>query len=155
MDKVILVTGWLAFAAMAGVAHADVCVTVDEAHDSLSPLERSAAVMILTRQFEAAGEPGVGAPCANQYILTHVRLGETIYVSLSGPYGRREATALGIDDLPAVYNQMARSLVTGQPMNLRGVVDRTNVSATQANALRVNSDSVFYVRLGYGAIFAD
>jgi hypothetical protein len=48
---------------------------------------------------------------------------------------------------------MVRSLLTGEPMNLRGVVDRTNVSEVQANPLRVGSDSVFYARLGYGAMF--
>ena len=39
-------------------------------------------------------------------------------------------------------------------MHLRGVVDRTNVSAAQSHNLRVDSDSIFYARLGYGAIFA-
>ena len=62
--------------------------------------------------------------------MSHIRLGTTISVTLSGPAGKREATALGLDDLPAVYSQMVRSLTTGQPMGI-GVLDRTNVSASQ------------------------
>lgn len=41
-------------------------------------------------------------------------------------------------------------------MEARGVVDRTNVSATQAAPPnRTHSDSVWYARLGYGMYFAD
>jgi hypothetical protein len=34
----------------------DVCITVDEAHDTLSPQERTAAVLMVARQFELAGD---------------------------------------------------------------------------------------------------
>ena len=41
-------------------------------------------------------------------------------------------------------------------MEAPGVVDRANVSETQAAAQnRMHSDSVWYARLGYGAQFAD
>ena len=41
-------------------------------------------------------------------------------------------------------------------MNAQGIVDRTNVSTTQAaTPNRVYSDSLFYARLGYGGIFGD
>jgi hypothetical protein len=139
----------------AGRAAADVCVAVDEAQDTLSPRDRTAALRILARQFELAGQHVVPSPCPDQYVVTHVQLGATIFVRLSGPKGDREATAIGLDDVPAVYNQMVRSVLTGEPMDLRRVVDRANVSATQASKLRVDSDSIFYVRLGYGAMLAD
>lgn len=77
-------------------------------------------------------------------------------ITLSGPKGQRNATAMGLDDVPAVYSQMVRSLLKGEPMEARGVVDRTNVSVTQAAAQnRMHSDSVWYARLGYGMYFAD
>jgi hypothetical protein len=135
-------------------AAADVCVAIDEAHDRLTPPDRAAALLVLGRQFELAGERVVSVPCSELYSVSHVQLGPTIFVTLSGPKGDREAKAAGLDDLRAVYNQMVRSLLTGKPMDLRGVVDRTNVSAAQATTLRVHSDSVVYARLGYGAIFA-
>ena len=64
--------------------------------------------------------------------MTHVKFGTRIIITLSGPKGQRDATAMGMDDVPAVYSQMVRSLLRGEPMEAPGVVDRTNVSATQA-----------------------
>jgi len=40
-------------------------------------------------------------------------------------------------------------------MDAMGVVDRTNVTASQASALRVHSDSLWYARLGYGTVLGD
>jgi hypothetical protein len=153
--NVSAVAGCLMMVVTAGRAAADVCVAVDEAQDSLSPRDRTAARRILARQFELAGERVVPSPCPDEYVVTHTQLGATIFVTLSGPKGEREATAIGLDDLPAVYNQMVRSVLTGEPMDLRGVVDRANVSVMQAAKQRVDSDSIFYARLGYGAMFAD
>ena len=150
-----VIAGGLMMVITAGRATADVCVAVDEAQDTLSPRDRTAARRILARQFELAGERVVPSPCPDQYVVTHTQLGATIFVTLSGPKGEREATAIGLDDLPAVYNQMVRSVLTGEPMDLQGVVDRANVSVMQAAKQRVDSDSIFYARLGYGAMFAD
>lgn len=134
-------------------ASADVCVAADEPHDTLSTSDRKAALLLLGTQFEQAGEHVVPIPCGNQYSVSHIQLGKMISVTLVGPTGRRDATAIGLEDLPAIYNQMVRSLLTGRPMH--GVVDRTNVSETQTAARRVGSDSIFYARLGYGAIFGN
>jgi hypothetical protein len=140
----------------ARAAAADVCVTVDEARDTFSPRERQAALLLLTRQFEIAGEHVVAPGCATPYVVSHVQFGTLISITLSGPSGRRDATAHGIDDVPAVYSQMVRSLVKGVPMGAPPVVDRTNVTAAQAIAPnRVHSDSLLYARLGYGGIFGD
>jgi hypothetical protein len=85
-----------------------------------------------------------------------VQLGNTITVTLSGPLGQRDAVARGIDDVPAVYSQMVRSLLRGVPMNAEGVVDRTNVTRRQSDVPnRVHSDSLLYARLGYGAVLGD
>jgi hypothetical protein len=84
-----------------------------------------------------------------------VQLGSVINVTLSGPNGQREGTAFGMEDVPAVYSQMVRSLLKGVPMTAAGVVDRTNVSKTQSSKRRVYADSVAYARLGYGATFGE
>jgi len=145
----------LLFGAAAETVHADVCVTIDDAHDTFSAGERHAALLLLTRQFELEGERVVAGACAMPFTISHVVLGNTITVTIVGADGRRQATALGLDDLPAVYSQMVRSIVTGRPMSGWNVVDRTNVTRKQSEVTRVNSDSVGYARLGYGATFGD
>jgi hypothetical protein len=133
---------------------ADVCIAVDDTHDTLTPADRTAAVLLLTRQFELMGEH-VTASCESPFFVSHIALGRTIVVTLDGRGERREGTALGMEDLPALYNQMVRSIVTGRPMSGLSVVDRTNVTAAQASVERVPTDSFWYARLGYGGIFGD
>jgi hypothetical protein len=136
-------------------AGAEVCVTVDEAHDTFSPQDRTAAVLLLARQFELSGSRVVPEGCSTVYTVSHVMLGNTITVTLSGPNGHREGMALGLDDLPALYSQMVRSIVTGRPMTGFNVIDRTNVTASQASPKRVQSNSFGYARLGYSAVFGN
>ena len=140
------------FCVAAQAAQAQVCVSIDESQDTLGPGDRAAAVLLLNRQFALAGEE-VSAGCTTPYLLAHIKLGNTITVTLSGPRGEREGTAVGLDDLPALYNQMVRSLLTGRPMEGLAVVDRRNVTAAQAAGQRVYSDAFTYARLGYGAIY--
>jgi hypothetical protein len=142
--------------ATARAAGAQTCITIDEAHDTLGRDERTAAVLLVGKQLELAGHRVAERDCAATYTLSHIRLGTTIIVTLSGPAGSREATALGLDDLPAVYSQMVRSLTTGQPMGSLAVVDRTNVSASQdLPPRRVQSDGYWHARVGYGSLFGD
>jgi hypothetical protein len=141
---------------LATPARADVCVTIDTTHDMFSPSEQAAARLLMERQFGQAGERVLPEGCESQYSLTHVRLGNTIVVSVDGPGGRREGIALGMDDLPALYNQMARSIVSGRPMEGFNVIDRTNVTESQSAApRRVHTDSIWYARLGYGSLFGN
>jgi hypothetical protein len=134
---------------------AQVCVSIDATHDMLSADERTAAVLLVSKQFELAGERVPGDTCATTYLLSHVRLGSTIIVTLSGPSGHREGTAIGLEDLPPLYSQMVRSILTGRAIGSMGVVDRTNVTAAQdLEPRRVRSDSFWYARLGYAGIFA-
>jgi hypothetical protein len=139
----------------AAAVRAEVCISIDPARDNLSPSDQAAALLLLTRQFELAGERVVSPGCARPYTVSHVRLGNTIVVNISGPEGQREATAQGMDDLPALYSQMARSIVTGRSMAGFNVIDRTNVTASQATARRVHTDSVWYGRLGHGSLFGN
>jgi hypothetical protein len=94
--------------------------------------------------------------CDQAYVVYHILFGTRISITLSGPRGRRDATALSMDDVSAVYSQMVRSLLKGVPMETAGIVDRGNVSGTQSEQQkRVHSDLVYYARLGYGAQFGD
>jgi hypothetical protein len=130
----------------------DVCVSVDEAHDTLSSQERAAARLLLAKQFDLEGWHVVPEGCPAPYTVAHVQLGNRITVTLSGPNRQLEGAAFGLDDLPALYSQMVRAMVTGRPMTGMNVIDRTNVTAAQAQpARRVTSDSFGYARLGYGS----
>lgn len=138
----------------ASVAGANVCLSIDEPHDTLSPQDCVASLLLLARQFELAGEEVVSEGCTASYTLSHVKLGNVIIVTLSGPAGQREGKALGLDDLPSLYSQMVRSITTGRPMEGFNVVDRTNVTTAQAASPRVSADSFGYARLGYSGTFA-
>jgi hypothetical protein len=139
----------------AGTAWADVCVVADEAKDMFSTQDRAAAVLLLERQFELAGRHVDRTACQERYTIWHVMLGDTIVANIDGPGGHREGTALGLNDLPALYNQMVRSIVTGKPMAGFNVIDRSNVTIAQATVERIPTDSFWYARLGYGAVFGD
>jgi hypothetical protein len=142
-------------AAAARTASAQTCIAIDQAHDTLAPDERTAAALLLGKQFELAGQHVAESGCAETYTLSHIRLGTTIVVTLSGPKGSRQGTALGLEDLPAVYSQMVRSLVTGQPMGTLAVLDRTNVSASQnLPPRRLQSDGYWHARVGYASLFS-
>jgi hypothetical protein len=148
------------FLAAPGFAHAStgsgqetICIRIDEAHDTLGAEDRNAALLVLGKQFTLAGEQVV-ADCDAPYLLAHVKLGKMISVSLAGPKGAREGTALGLEDLAPLYSQMVRSLETGKPMTGLNVIDRTNVTAAQSTANRVHSDGFTYARLGYSGMYA-
>jgi hypothetical protein len=142
-------------AVAAQAASAQTCVSIDEQRDMLARDERTAARLLVAKQFELAGHRVVDSDCKQTYMVSHIRLGTTIVVTMSGPSGSREATALGLDDLPAVYSQMVRSLTTGQPMGM-GVLDRTNVSAAQdQQPRRVFTEGFWNARLGYGTLFGE
>ena len=136
-------------------ASAQTCIVIDEQHDMLGRDERTAARLLVSKQFELAGRRIVDRDCAETYTVSHIRLGSMITVTLSGPAGKREATAIGLDDLPAVYSQMVRSITTGQPMGM-AVVDRTNVSATQdLPPRRVHTEGYWHARVGFGSLFGE
>jgi hypothetical protein len=137
----------------ARAATAQTCIRIDESHDTLAQDERPAALLLVRKQFELAGHRVAETGCQTTYTLSHIRLGSTIIVTLSGAMGSREGQALGLDDLPAVYSQLVRSLTTGQPMGSLGVLDRTNVSASQdLPPRRIQSDGYWYARVGHASL---
>jgi len=147
-----LLTAVLLFGSSAA-ALAEVCITIDEPRDTLSPSDRLSSLILIAREFSQGGEVVVAGPCTSLYVLSHVKLGNYIIVTLSGPNGQREGRALGMDDLPALYSQMVRSMLTGRPMTGFNVIDRTNVTEAQTTQRRVPTDSFTYARLGYGATY--
>ena len=145
----------VATSSLAQAPASEICVTVDEARDTLPPMDRAAALLLVKQKFEVAGWRVITAGCSMTYTVSHVRLGNTVTVTITGTEGSREGTALGLDDLPALYSQMVRSIVTGRPMTGFNVVDRSNVTASQASSLRTQSEPFTYVRLGYGTVLGD
>ena len=138
----------------ARAASAQTCIRIDESADMLAPNERTAALLLVRKQFELAGHPVAETGCQTTYTLSHIRLGSTIIVTITGALGSREGKALGLDDLPAVYSQLVRSLTTGEPMGSIAVLDRTNVSAAQdLPPRRVQSEGYWHARVGYASLF--
>ncbi|MCE9574163.1 MAG: porin family protein [Deltaproteobacteria bacterium] len=140
-------------ASLARVAAADVCVTLDEARDTLAPEDRKAAMISFGQALSKNGVAVTNANCTETYTVYNVKLGDTITVYVNGPTGNREARASKLDELPLVYEQIAHSLVTGQPLVTGGGnIDRTNATNDQMAPRRAASDNLKFVRLGYGAV---
>ena len=137
---------------LARAAHADVCVTLDESRDTLSPDDRRAAAISFGQALAKAGVQVTNTNCTTTYTFYNVKLGETITVYAIGPNGTRQGRATKIDELPLVYEQLTKSLVTNTPMGDIGNVDRTNATIDQMAPRRVSADGLKYVRLGYGAV---
>ncbi len=138
-------------------ASSGVCVAVDQGRDTLAPEERNAARSLLLQAFENEQQPvdASGTACSETYWVSNIKLGNTINVTLSGPRGRRSGRATSLDDLPNVYSQMVKSLITGAPMETGGgATDRTNVTKDQSAPRRVAADSLKYVGLGYGGVIS-
>lgn len=134
------------------VVPARVCLAIDDARDMLSADERQAALILVAREFERTGRSVVADGCLDRYALSHVRLGNTIVVTLAGPTERREGKAAGLDDLPALYSQLVRAMLTGSDVGAMDIVDRTNITTPQSDIRRVGIDSFGYARLGYGSV---
>jgi hypothetical protein len=136
---------------------AGVCVYIDPARDTLAEQERAAAHAILLQTFEGEGlsTDASNTSCTETYQVSNIKLGNTINVTISGPRGQRNGRATKLDDLPNVYSQMVKSMLTGAPMATgSGPVDRTNVTRDQSAPRRVAADNLKYIQLGYGAITA-
>ena len=153
MKKPLLILSALALSAVsASAAHAAVCVSLDQTRDNLTEQERSATVAMLQQTLRDQGQDVSNQNCQATYYVYHLRLGSSVTVYMQGPQGYRSSTARAIEELPSVYSQMVRSLITGQPMSATSsVVDRNNVTSAQQAPRRVEADSLWYARLGYGA----
>ncbi len=137
----------------AGRAAADACVEIDAERDTLTAQERSAARALFMQALESNGQK-VSKPCDAVYRVYNVRLGNSVSAAVTAPQGTRSATVRTIEDLPSVYDQMVRSLLTGVPMSTTSsAVTRENVTSNQAAPRRAEADSLWYARIGYGTVF--
>jgi hypothetical protein len=146
------------------VASAAVCVDVDTSRDTLSEGDRNGTRALLAQALQKEGLQVAQQNCVGTYSVYHVKLGNSVTVFMqgpqgfprptgAGPLGYRQATVRSLEDVPPVYSQMVRSLITGQPMNTANdTVDRTNATAAQQAPNRVEADSLWYARLGYGGV---
>ena len=133
-------------------AAAEVCVVLDESRDTLAPEDRRAATISFAQALAKSGITVSGQNCTTTYTFYNVKLGGTISVYVIGPNGPREGRASKIDELPLVYEQVAHSLVSGEPMGSVNNTDRTNATTDQMAPRRVAADGLKYVRIGYGAV---
>lgn len=103
---------------------------------------------------EALGENGVVVEregCTETWSLYHIRLGKSITAVAQGPKGTRRERVKSIEDLPAIYSQIVRSLLHGVENTADGsAVDRRNVTQSQSERRRINADAIWYAKLGYG-----
>lgn len=137
---------------VARTASAAVCAEIDPTRDNLTDQDRAALLTLLAQSLQQQGQEVTNQNCMGTYRVYHVRLGTSVTVFMEGPQGYRQAQARALEEVPAVYSQMIRSLLTGQPMNTsNGTVDRTNVTSGQQAPNRVEADSLWYARLGYAA----
>ena len=139
---------------VARTATAAVCADVDASKDNLPEPDRNALRTLLATTLAQQGVQVTNQNCTETYVVYHVKLGNSVSVFMQGPQGYRQASARSVEDVPSLYSQMVRSLLTGQPMNTANdTVDRQNATAAQAAPQRVEADSLWYVRLGYaGAV---
>ena len=134
-------------------ASAAVCAQIDASRDTLSEADRNATKIFLTQSLRREGLQVVESGCSETYTVYHVKLGNSVTVFMQGPQGYRETTAHAVEEIPAVYSQMIRSLLSGRPMDgANDTVDRTNVTSAQQAPNRVEADSLWYARLGYGGV---
>ena len=131
-------------------ALAGVCVELDTERDNFSPDERRAVRSLAAGALEDEGLQISGGECETTYVISHVRLGNTVTVRMSDGTENRKMTIDTVDDLPNAYSQMAHSLVTGTP--LADSIDRQNVTLDQANPRRAAGDFITTLRFGGTAL---
>jgi len=131
-------------------ARASTCVNIDAERDGLVEDERQSARTLFE---EALAETGVGVTregCDETWTLYHIRLGRSITVVVQSPSGTRRERVDSLEDLPAVYHQLARAIASGSD-NTNDSVDRRHVTAAQNERRRVAADAIWYAKLGYGS----
>jgi hypothetical protein len=151
MTRLLLAFGFVL--SLSRAAAADVCVVIDESRDTLSPEDRRAVMISFSQSLQKNGIiVGDGTNCAATYTIYNVKLGESVTVYVVAPTGPMQGRASKLEELPMVYDQLAHSIVTGQPLGDHANVDRTNATSDQMVPRRIGSDDLKYVRLGYGTV---
>ncbi|MCA9538812.1 MAG: hypothetical protein KC620_07985 [Myxococcales bacterium] len=139
----------LAFALPTFAQAANVCVTLDDGLEATNELR--GAVILVSSAFEEQGQSVVDAPCERQYKLAQITTGDVVTVTLRGPSRTRTARAASANELPKVYDQLVKAQLTGaKVVSGSAAVGRHNVTEEQADPLRVQADSLYYLHLGPG-----
>ena len=149
----------LALASLAlrpSLAQAGNCVKIDEERDTLSPEERASVRTLFEDALSEEHQEVSRDNCTETWTLYHIRLGESLTAVVQSPRGSRRERVNKVEDLPPLYSQMVRSVLTGTQMtNESGSVTRKNVTETQNQQVRVRADAIWYAKLGYGATTAN
>lgn len=145
-------SGWLSLCLCPDLVRAATCVALDEERDGLSVEERRATRTLFEEALGENGVPVVREGCTETWSLYHVRLGKSVTAVVQGPKGTRRERVDTIEDLPATYSQMVRSLVHGVANTAESsAVDRRNVTQSQSERRRIRADAIWYAKLGYGS----
>lgn len=151
--RLLAVVAALSVLATPYLARAQTCVQVDEQRDSLTADERRSVQTLFEDTLSENHVSVSRAGCSETWTLYHVRLGENVTVTVRSPRGERHQSVRHIEELSAAYSQIVKSLLSGQPISAEGAsIDRHNVTDSQTVNNRVAVDTLWYVRLGYGAL---
>jgi len=135
------------------------CVVLDEDRDNLSADEQKAASMLLEQALIAQDidlEDSVdsGGDCGSTWSVSHVRLGESITVALTGVGDSQSMTVGGLEELPDAYARLISALLNDEEVS--DTVTRDTVTdAESEEANRVNVEGLTYLQLGGGGGYND
>jgi hypothetical protein len=130
-------------------ASADVCVEIDKNKDMLTKQQKKAAYGTLTGAFEEHGLKVVEQDCEETYTNYNIKLGDSMMVYLTDGKKTKKMQIDSLSELPEVHDQLVRMVALGQQDPRR----RDNITRTQTDHQRVQSDSSLTFRLGYGSLF--
>ena len=123
-----------------GIASASPCIEIDRTKDTLTAQEQKAAV----NTFEAIlSNQGVSLDDCTPFVLAHSRLGDVITVQVSRGEDTRTLRAETLSDLPAAYDQIVISFISGEP--LTESVRRNNVMQSQSKREKEAVDSLVFL----------
>lgn len=122
-----------------GMAAASPCIEVDQTKDTLTAQEQKAAI----NTFEAVlSNQGVSSDNCTPFVIAHSRLGDVITVQVSRGEDIRTLRAETLSDLPAAYDQIVISFMSGEPLTKS--VRRNNVMQSQSKREKEAVDSLFF-----------
>src|SRR5690606_18881682 len=152
--KNLISTGVISAVLLASAtASAAVCVQVDEARDNLAPAERAVIKTMAADSLRGQNESISDTNCETTYTIYSLRLGTTVTAHMSRPNGANSQKASTIEELPETYDQLARSLLSGETGETAiAGVNRNNVTKAQTAKRRITSDNLLFLRLGYGTV---
>ena len=116
----------------------NICIQIDENRDNLQPGDRQATLMLVEQELEDTGHTVLDDGCVDTIVLSNVKLGSSITVTLTRGDKQRRLKASGLDDLPSVYSQLVKSLLSDKSLEIG--MDRTNVTKDQADPKRAKAD---------------